>query len=118
MARQKAEALGLHGADRDPTKPPHWDYADAMALRALAAGNANEGQQRRAIHWIVRAAADTYGLSFRMGDPHGTSFAEGRRFVGTQIVKLVEMPADILAKVREREERQAQEVKPQKVKHD
>lgn len=96
--------LPLHVGDRDPTKPAYWEYADAIALRAVASGNADAGQQQRALKWIVKGAADGYGLSFRAGDPHATSFAEGKRHVALQIIKLCELSPEILGKVREREQ--------------
>lgn len=74
--------------------PPKWDDFDAGALKALARGDADAGQQQRALKWIIESAAGTYDLSFRP-DPHQTAFAEGRRFVGLQVVKLlkIDLPA-------------------------
>jgi len=69
--------------------PPSWNLADAQALKALARGEANADQQRRALKWIVEGACLTYDLSFHPESDRLTSLAEGRRFVGTQIVKLV-----------------------------
>lgn len=79
----------------EPWKPVPYDDIDVAALKALAAGVANEGQQKRALRWIVETAAHTYDLSYRPG-PDGdrdTAFAEGSRFVGQQVVKLINMPA-------------------------
>lgn len=79
--------------------PAAYDRADVLALKALAAGVANEGQQRRALDWIVNRAAQTYDLSYRSdadGGDRETAFAEGRRFVGLSAVKLINMPAMML----------------------
>lgn len=108
MARRKIAASpgNLLVGDRDPTKPPDYDSHDIMALKALEAGNANEGQQQRALRWIIHGAADTYGLSFRNGGEEGrraTDFAEGRKFVGQQIVKMVNMPGAVLDALRQKE---------------
>lgn len=58
-----------------------------MAIKALNAGNANEGQQRIALRWIIEMAAGTYDQPFRPGAPDETAFACGRMFVGQQIRK-------------------------------
>lgn len=81
--------------------PPDYSKADVYALKALAAGNASEGQQKRALAWIVNAAARTYDLSFSPASDRETSFAEGRRFVGLQVVKLVNMPGDVLQRMKD-----------------
>ena len=71
--------------------PPVWEDADVYALKALQAGTANGDQQKRALDWIITKAAGAYDLSFRSGDQHDTSFAEGRRSVGLQVIKLVNL---------------------------
>lgn len=68
--------------------PPLYDPADAFAIQALARGEANPEMQQRALDWIINAAAATYDMSFSPDNPSLTAFAEGRRFVGNQIVKL------------------------------
>lgn len=89
---------------RDPAwKPVAWEIADEVALKAMATGEASPDQQRRAMDWIVRQAAGTYELSFRSdadGGERETAFAEGRRFVGLQIVKLVNLPPELREKIR------------------
>lgn len=68
-----------------------WDPADASAVQALARGEAGPDQQKRALDWVIKVAAATYNTSFTPGSPDATAFAEGRRFVGTQIVKLLSL---------------------------
>lgn len=75
----------------EPWKPIAYDEADTAAIKALAAGNANEGQQRRALAWIVNRVAGTYDMSYRPGSERDSVFAEGRRFVGLQIVKQINL---------------------------
>ena len=87
MARQK-----IPGAPAShPWVPPAWEKADAGALQALARGDANGHQQRRALDYIVKTLAGTYDLSYRPDSERDTAFAEGRRFVGLQIVKLLNL---------------------------
>lgn len=78
--------------DRKPWTPVDWDLADASALQAMQRGDADADQQRRALVWIVEKAAGVYDQSYYPGGEEGrrnTDFAEGRRFVGNTIVKLL-----------------------------
>lgn len=76
-----------------PKKPPFfnapWEPADASAIQAIQRGEADAAQQKRALDWIIKIAAGTYNVSFQPGMADATAFAEGRRFVGTEIVKLL-----------------------------
>jgi hypothetical protein len=65
-----------------------------MAIKALATGTANAGQQKRALDWIITKACGTYDMSFRPGadGERETAFAEGKRHVGLQIVKHINGP--------------------------
>jgi hypothetical protein len=76
-----------------PWIPVRYDDALTGAIKALAAGNANEDQQKRALKWIVEQAAATYDMSYRPGEDgrRDTDFHEGRRFVGNQIVKQLKL---------------------------
>lgn len=76
--------------------PPEWEVADAGALQALVRGDASEHQQQRAIDYIIRKLAGTYDLSYRPDSDRDTAFAEGRRFVGLQIVKLLNLKLENL----------------------
>jgi hypothetical protein len=74
----------------EPWKPTPWETEDAGAIQALMRGNAQPHQQQHALKYIVEMLAGYYEISFKSG-PDGdrlTAFAEGKRFVGQQIVKL------------------------------
>lgn len=73
-----------------PHIPYDWDKADARALQQLSEAKASPAQQRRALNVIIKIAG-TYDLSYRPGDPEATAFAEGKRHVGLQIVKLLKI---------------------------
>lgn len=73
----------------DAHSPAKYDKAIVVAMRALAAGVANEGQQKAALDWIINHASRLYDMSYRPGDAHATAFAEGRRFAGSQVVKML-----------------------------
>lgn len=74
--------------------PFPWELADANAIKALVRGDANSVQQQRAIDFIIRMAR-TYDLSYFPSD-RDTAFAEGSRFVGLQIVKLININTSTL----------------------
>ncbi len=71
--------------------PPDYDEADMAAFRALHRGEASQEQQKRALDWIIQSAAATYDVSFHPDSARLTDFAEGRRFVGLQVVKLLKL---------------------------
>lgn len=85
---KKAAPQPWHPAPYDP------DGYDTMAIKALAEGKASEGQQKRALDWILYSACGMRQLSFRPGvdGERDTAFAEGKRFVGLQIVKHITVP--------------------------
>jgi hypothetical protein len=74
-----------------PWLPADWEKADAGALQALARGDAMPHQQQLVLKFIIETVAGTYDLSFRSGKPDETSFAEGKRWVGLQLVKLLKV---------------------------
>jgi len=75
-----------------------YDEADVAAVKAVSAGNASPEQQRRALDWIVHKAARTYDEPFMPGYDDLTTHLMGRRNVGLQIVKLVNVPIKQLVK--------------------
>lgn len=95
-AKSQRQAIDEHA----PWKPPSFDPADAEAFQALARGNATGAQQKRALDWLVKSACSTYDMSYRPGEDgrRDTDFAEGRRFVGLQIVKLLNLKIGLLTK--------------------
>ena len=80
---------------QSPAVPAEWELADADAIQALMRGDADEGQQQRAVKWIVEQAAGTYQFHYYAGD-RDTAFALGRAFVGQQIVKMTKMNLSVL----------------------
>lgn len=71
--------------DDAPWKPFEWTPADVAAIQALQRGEATPDQQKRALDYIIHSAG-TYDLSYRPSSDRDTAFAEGKRFVGLQIV--------------------------------
>lgn len=79
-------------------RPAPFEVADAAAVQAVYRGEANPEQQKRAMNWIMKSAAQIGGQSYRAGDSHATAFSEGRRFVGAQILSLIGLRLDELKK--------------------
>ena len=82
------------GAKPDPRMPPDYDDDVVRAVRALFTGTASASQQLYAVRWLmyVTAASEEFqDLSFRIGTDgeRMTAFAEGKRFVGMQIRKML-----------------------------
>jgi hypothetical protein len=72
----------------EPWRPPVYENGDAAAIQALAQGCADRDQQQRALAFIVYTVCGTYDMSYRPQSERDTVFAEGKRFVGAQIIKL------------------------------
>ena len=74
--------------------PVEYVKADVVALQAWSRGEATPDQQKRSAEFILETICDRTGMSYRPGldGDRDTAFAEGRRFVGNQIVKLVNFP--------------------------
>jgi hypothetical protein len=81
-----------------PWMPSVYELADASAIQALQRGDATQGQQQRALRWIIENACGTYDMSYRPGEEgkRDTDFAEGKRFVGSQIVKMLKLNLSLL----------------------
>jgi hypothetical protein len=84
-----------------PYIPPAWEPADVSAIQALQRGNATPDQQRRALDYLINTMCATYDLSYRPESDRDTAFAEGRRFVGLQLVKMTKLN---LAAIRQAKE--------------
>jgi len=74
-----------------PWLPAPYDPADILAVQALA----QDGRHERALRWIVETVCRTYDLSFRPESERATAFAEGKRYVGLQIVKAIKLNPDL-----------------------
>jgi len=73
--------------------PVKYVPADVNAMKALRHGTATPDQQIRAMEFILEVISARNDMSFRPGPGGGreSDFAEGRRFVGNQIVKLANL---------------------------
>jgi len=106
---------------KHPWLPPDHDDATVYAVRALAEGIANDSQQKlawRYLMYVTGASEEFADLSYRPdseGGSRDTAFAEGKRFVGLMIRKLLrgeftpkpqstETPVTVQQRLRQRRE--------------
>lgn len=71
----------------------------AWAIRGLAGGEADAGQQAMAMRWIIWNLCKTYDQSFRSEGAHpqkDQDFAEGKRYCGNEIIKVINMTPEAL----------------------
>ena len=75
-----------------------YDIPVTAAIQALSRGDASPEQQKAALNWLINVAAGTYNQSFSETGDRETVFAEGRRFVGLQLVKQLHLSLNALRK--------------------
>ena len=85
-------------AKTDPLAFPPHEYQDVMALKAVYAGTATQGQQIRAMQWIIKKAGNIGGIGYDRDHDSDIVFNDGRRFVAGIIVALIEEPRDQVKK--------------------
>lgn len=73
---------------------PIWTKLNVASIQALAKGTASEGQQQRALRYIVEELCAVYGETFDPVSERLSDFAQGRRAVGLEIVKILALPLD------------------------
>lgn len=74
------------------TAPAAYDREVLYAFRALFDGKANDGQQKRAMEWLLLNACHIGTSSFSATD-RDTAFLEGQRSIGLQVARLREPEA-------------------------
>lgn len=69
------------------------------SVKAVAAGGPTETQCKIAMNFIINTLCQTHDLSYRpdgFGGERDTAFAEGKRFVGLMLCRMIEQPAEKL----------------------
>lgn len=80
----------LAALEHAPWMPTDWVAADALAMKRLAAGQANGVEQKRALDWILKVAGYTNEAFFPGADgARATDYALGKAHVGRAVVKLI-----------------------------
>lgn len=85
-------------------KPAAYDQEVLYAFRALFEGKANDGQQKRAMEWLLLNACHIGMTSFAETDRE-TAFLEGQRSIGVQLARLREPEALALITPKEGQSR-------------
>lgn len=78
-------------ADSPLLSPPYQTQQLAWSLKALAAGDADKGQQTMVLRWIVVHLCGVNDMAYRPGRQDDTNFALGKQHVGQQITILTNM---------------------------
>ena len=84
-------------------QPAAFTTSDVTSMQALAGGVANEGQQRRALDWILKDACGLPLWPYRESQRE-TDIALGRQFVGQQIMGLLKINATQLKQREQQKE--------------
>ena len=74
-----------------PWHPEDYEPGDAYAIQALSRGEATPEQQRRALQWIVVNLARSHDVDFFPDSERDSAFAAGKRSVGLQVLKLMQI---------------------------
>ena len=72
-----------------PHSPAFYDLDILHAVQAFMSGKANEGQQATVRDWLLHHVCRVDDMSYRHGDAEATAFAEGKRYVGNSIRKML-----------------------------
>jgi hypothetical protein len=94
-----------------PVKAPHepalLSTTVVYAIKALPEGKATPDQQSALLRWLLYEATKYYDMSYRPGGEEGkrdSDFAEGKRFVGFQILTALNLPPEAIAEMKKRED--------------
>ena len=90
---------------KQPWHPADYSEADIYAMQALAAGIASAAQQKRALEWLLYKVCGAYDETYFADSERNSAYAQGKRHVGLQIVKAINLPATAFTKMKRTNER-------------
>jgi len=82
----------------EPWLPAEYSDRDVYAIQSLARGDADASLQVHALKFIVETLSGCYDVTFCPDSERASSFAEGKRHVGLQIVKMTKLNLSALRK--------------------
>ncbi len=89
--------MSLKPSDKNrPNFPTEFSIPEMHAIKQLLVGTASDDQQKRALDWIIRDACRTYDDTYYGDSQRDSDFAAGKRFVGLQIVKILNINPDLV----------------------
>lgn len=71
---------------------------EARALKAVAVGEANSEQQKKALSWIIHRACGATLDTFAPGEPDVSAYRQGRRAVAVLITQVLLLKPEELRK--------------------
>lgn len=81
-----------------PNIPIIPDKKTIMAIKAVHAGSANEGQQKLFLEFLIHDLCGAYDVGYHSGKIDDTAFAAGKRFVALNLRDLINFD---IAKLKE-----------------
>ena len=105
MAHVKPIVDPVHIPMNAPFRNAHLTSDIAYAVRGLNAGEATPHQQALALRWIIEEVSKYSDLSFRDNTKH-QDFAEGKRYVGHQIIRVLNMNNQKIAEMKAQEDKE------------
>ena len=75
-----------------PYAPAEYEAQHVSAVQLLEQGECPPHLQKEFLRWLVEDVCRTYDMSYRV-ESHDTAFAEGRRFPGNQVIKMLKLDA-------------------------
>jgi|GEM_PF-5718704 len=99
--------------DRRPWHPAKYSVDIVYAVQKLARGQASEVQQKMALDFIIHGLCGTYDATYFSDSPRDSDFAQAKRHVGLQLVKLVNMPAAAIDLLDKNSQGRNREPKPE-----
>lgn len=82
-----------------PVLPARVTQEQCWALKGLQGGDADGGQQTLALNWILYELTRIQDISYRPDSERDTAFAEGKRYCGIEIIRLLKMTPEQIAKL-------------------
>lgn len=98
--------------DRIPEHPTHRcpiRSDEITALQALHRGEADAGQQRKVLSWVMNFAAGAGMPTYQPGSSHDSIFMLGRRFVADRIILALQRSPEFIRALAQHEDQQAKE---------
>lgn len=82
-----------------PILPVHAHQEIVWSLKGIQGGDADAGQQTMALNWILHELTRVLDLSYRPDSARDSDVAEGKRYCGLEIIRLLKMTPEQIAKL-------------------
>lgn len=90
-------------AELRPWFPYNWSRQlnAVYALKALQTGDATKDQQQIALDFLIKNLCGTYEMTYMPDSQRDSDFAEGKRWVGNQMIKLLKLTGEEIDSARQ-----------------